>query len=117
MANNPKGTKSGRNERSSPLWECPSFAGQGKGSILDLLDALQNPLLDAIRQWGVIERRSHALALGDRPVQELHKLFAFGRVFLLFIHEQPGRARNRIRLLARGIDHRETEIVRYLRGR
>src|SRR5436853_1922812 len=62
----------------------------------DFVHALQYTLTQLHRQRRIIQLLRHAFALGQRPFQKLDQLLSFGCVFLLFVNEQPSRARNRI---------------------
>ena len=68
--------------------------------------------LHILGQRCVVEILGHVFALGFRPFQELDQLLALGRILLLLIDEQPGGARDRVRVLARRIRHRETKVGR-----
>src|SRR5437764_1366655 len=88
-----------------------------RSSIFDCLDALQHTLLHSLRQRRVIERRRHAFTLGESPVEKLDQLFAFSRVLLLFVNQQPRRPRYWINLFAGWVDHGKSEVLRNLRRR
>src|SRR5438876_389015 len=87
------------------------LSGTRESLVLYLVDAFQHAITQIIWKRRVIEISRHLLTLGVRPFQELDQLLAFGRVCLLLVNEQPGRARDRIRVLARSVRHRKTEVI------
>src|ERR1051325_5918249 len=55
-------------------------------SVLDRPDPRQHPVPEALRQRRVIQRRSHAFAFRQRPIQELGYFLSLGGIFLLLIN-------------------------------
>src|SRR5579885_93829 len=101
-----------REERRSSSGSPPQkYRGGGAKSSLNCVQQLHHALLHVFRQWRVIQLLRELLTVGDGPFQEGDQLLAAGGVLEMLINEHPACAGNGIGIVARRVDHRETEIV------
>ena len=69
---------------------------------------------DLGRQRRVAELGRELLAVGQRPLHEVHHDLALRLVLRVLVEQQPGERRNRIDALARRVGDRHAEVLRHV---